>query len=44
MYTFSYDTVPTRWLFLRHEGVTPFIPADAYGNCNKHDDACSISR
>ena len=22
----------------RYEGVTPFIPADAYDNCNKHDD------
>ena len=40
VYTFSYDTGSDRLVGFscRHEGVTPFIPADAYGNCNKHDD------
>ena len=40
VYTFSYDTGSDRLVGFscRHEGVTPFIPADAYDNCNKHDD------
>jgi hypothetical protein len=40
VYTFSYGAGSDRLVGFscRHEGVTPFIPADAYDNCNKHDD------
>ena len=40
LYTFSYGAGSDRLIGFscRHEGVTPFIPADAYDNCNKHDD------
>ena len=40
VYTFSYGAGSDRLIGFscRHEGVTPFIPADAYDNCNKHDD------
>ena len=40
VYTFSYGADSDRLVGFscRHEGVTSFIPAGAYGNCNKHDD------
>ena len=40
VYTFSYGAGSDQLVGFscRHEGVTPFIPADAYDNCNKHDD------
>ena len=40
VYTFSYGADSDRLIGFscRREGVTPFIPADAYDNCNKHDD------
>ena len=40
VYTFSYGAGSDRLVGFscRHEGVTPFIPAGAYDNCNKHDD------
>ena len=40
VYTFSYGAGSDRLIGFscRYEGVTPFIPAGAYDNCNKHDD------